>query len=180
MSLIGKVPVTVPEKVQVKVEGRMVTVTGPKGTLVRALPRGVTISLKDNEVVVTRDTEGRMSRDAHGTARTLIANIITGVTEGFQRELDIRGVGYRAAVKGKGLEMSLGFSHPVFFPLPEGISAKVDQNTRLVLSGPDKDLLGSTAAKIRSIRPHEPYKGKGIRYIDEHVRQKVGKKSAGT
>lgn len=179
MSRIGKQPVALPDKVEVKVSKTSVDVKGPKGTLQFVLPKHVSVVLDGKSVVVSRDGEDRIARSMHGLCRNQIANMVKGVSEGFTKELDINGVGYRAAVKGKELHMALGFSHPVIYPLPAGINAEVDaKGTKMVLSGIDKQLLGNTAAKVRSFRPPEPYRGKGIKYSNETIRRKEGK-SAG-
>lgn len=179
MSRIGKLPVSLPEKVEVKVSKTTVDVKGPKGTLHFNLPKLVAVAVDGSSVVVTREGDDRVARSLHGLCRNQIANMVIGVSKGFVRELDINGVGYRAEVKGKELHMALGYSHPVIYPLPNGISAEVDaKKTKLTLSGIDKQLLGNTAAKIRSFRPPEPYKGKGIKYTEETIRRKEGK-SAG-
>lgn len=179
MSRIGKQPVSIPEKVEVKVANNRVDVKGPKGSLNFNFPSQVSVEVADQAVNVSRKGEDRISRSMHGLSRNLIANMVKGVSIGFVKELDINGVGYRAEVKGKELHMALGYSHPVIYPLPEGISAEVDaKRTKITLSGIDKQLLGNTAAKVRSFRPPEPYRGKGIKYATETIRRKEGK-SAG-
>jgi large subunit ribosomal protein L6 len=179
MSRVGKKPVAVPDKVKVTVSGQDVNVEGPKGKLSVTAHPMMKVELKDNQVIVSRPNESREARSLHGLTRALINNMVVGVSEGFKRELDVQGVGYRAEVKGKSLNMSLGFSHPVEFALPEGIKATVDdRRTHITLEGVDKQLLGATAAKIRSFRPPEPYGGKGVRYSDEVVRRKEGKSGA--
>ena len=176
MSRIGKAPITVPSGVDVAISGRTITVKGPKGELSRELPEEISVSLDDGVLNVTRANEERRSRALHGLVRSLVANMVTGVSEGFRKELDIVGVGYRAAAKGSTeLELSLGFSHPVLVTAPEGIEFSVPQPTRIEVLGIDKQLVGQVAADIRAWRKPEPYKGKGIRYSDEHVRRKAGK-----
>lgn len=175
MSRIGKRPVQIPKDVTVTVEGTKVTVKGPKGTLSREFPDRVHIELKDGAVIVTPKDQSRHARAYHGLVRTLINNMVTGVHQGFTKELHIFGTGYRADTKGNALVLSLGYSHPVEFPLPDGVKATVDKQVVIKLECADKELLGHTAAKIKALRPVEPYKGKGIRYGDEEVRRKAGK-----
>jgi large subunit ribosomal protein L6 len=176
MSRIGKLPVAVPDGVEVSLDGRTVTVKGPKGELVREMPEGVSLALDDDgAVVVTRNGESRDERSRHGLVRTLIANMVTGVTDGYSKALTLVGVGYRAAPKGSDVELQVGYSHPVTIEAPEGIAFNVPQPTRIEVSGIDKVLVGQVAADIRKVRPPEPYKGKGIRYEDEVVRRKAGK-----
>jgi large subunit ribosomal protein L6 len=177
MSRIGKKPVAVPKDVQFNLKDGKVTIKGPKGTLERVLPNGVIVVLKDGNVNVSRQGNDGPSRAKHGLTRALINNMVTGVTKGFERKLEINGVGFRAEVKGPTLTMALGFSHPVNFALPKGIAAAVDKNT-IVLSGVDRELLGATAAKVRELRPPEPYKGKGVKYVEEVIKRKVGKTGA--
>jgi large subunit ribosomal protein L6 len=176
MSRIGKLPVPVPDGVEVTLDGLSVTVKGPKGELTRVMPEGVTLSRDDDgAVVVTRDGETRDQRSRHGLVRTLIANMVIGVTEGYTKALELVGVGYRAAAKGSDIELQVGFSHPVGIAAPEGIVLEVPQPTRVVVSGIDKVLVGQVAANIRKVRPPEPYKGKGIKYEGELIRRKAGK-----
>jgi large subunit ribosomal protein L6 len=175
MSRIGKRPIPVPAKVTVTIEGQTVTVKGPKGNLSRTLPPEVEILLEGETVVVNRRNESRAARQRHGLCRTLIANMVEGVSTGFSRKLEIQGVGYRAAVQGKILNLAMGFSHPVNIDPPEGITFLVEGTTNVTVSGIDKEIVGNTAARIRAVRPPEPYKGKGIRYAGEIVRRKVGK-----
>lgn len=177
MSRIGKNPVVVPEKVQVKVDGITVNVKGPKGELTYTFNNLVTIALEGSEVKVNPVDQSKKARSMWGTARTIINNMVVGVTEGFVKSLEFNGVGYKAAVKGKILNLNLGYSHPIDYALPEGVEAKVTKNV-IDLSGCNKELVGFAAAKIRSFRPPEPYKGKGIKYTDEHIIRKAGK-SAG-
>ena len=175
MSRIGKSPITLPEKVAVSLQGLSVTVKGPKGELSRTLPQGVSISQVDNTIVVTPDNEKRKSRERHGLCRSLVANMVEGVSKGFSRRLEIVGVGSRAQVKGNTLVVNAGFSHPVEVVPPAGITFAVENNTNVIVSGADKELVGNEAAKIRSIRPPEPYKGKGIKYQGERIMRKAGK-----
>ena len=174
MSRIGKNPIQIPKGVSVNVGSDVVTVKGPKGQLQMDLHPAVTVVAEGSEVVCTRHDETRQSRAAHGLIRAQTANMVRGVSEGFTRRLEINGVGYRAEVSGKKLTLQLGYSHPIEFPLPEGITAAVDKN-QVVLSGIDKQKLGATAATIRAFRPPEPYKGKGIKYAEETILRKVGK-----
>lgn len=175
MSRIGKLPVTIPAGVKVAVDAGAVRFEGPKGKLQAAVPAGVQITVEGNIVHVGRDNEQRKSRALHGLTRKLVANMAQGVSVGFNRILDINGVGYRAEVKGQEIHMTLGYSHPVVFPLPKGIAAAVERQIIITLSGADRQLLGEVAAKIRSLRPPEPYKGKGIKYREEHIKRKAGK-----
>ncbi len=175
MSRIGKRPIPITAKVTVTISGQTVTVKGPKGELTRVLPIGVTVVQEGDTIVVNRDNESRMARERHGLCRTLVANMVEGVSTGFTRKLEIQGVGYRAAVQGRNLNLSMGYSHPVNIEPPEGISFAVEGTTNVTVSGIDKELVGNTAAKVRAVRPPEPYKGKGIRYQGEFVRRKVGK-----
>lgn len=175
MSRIGKMPVPVPDTVSVTVEGPLVTVTGPRGTLVRRFPDAVAIDVADGAATVSRSGDGREARALHGLSRALLNNMVVGVSDGFSRQLEIVGVGYRVALKGSDLEMQLGFSHPVAFPAPAGITFEVPDPTRIVISGIDKEAVGQVAADIRKIRPPEPYKGKGIKYAGERIRRKAGK-----
>ena len=175
MSRIGKQPVTIPAGVDVTIDGQIVTVKGPKGTLTYEVPAPLTVAQEDGFVVVSRPDEERESRSLHGLARTLIFNNVTGVTEGFSKKLEIVGTGYRVAAKGTGLELSLGYSHSINVDAPEGISFQLDGNTKITVSGIDKQQVGEVAAKIRKLRKPEPYKGKGVRYAGEHVRRKAGK-----
>jgi large subunit ribosomal protein L6 len=174
MSRIGKNPVPIPKGVTVSVGNDAVTVKGPKGQLQMDLHPAVKVSAEGSEVVCTRSDDTRHSRAAHGLVRAQAANMVKGVSEGFQRRLEINGVGYRAEVSGKKLTLQLGYSHPIVFALPEGITAAVDKN-QLILSGIDKQQLGATAATIRAFRPPEPYKGKGVKYVEETILRKVGK-----
>jgi large subunit ribosomal protein L6 len=179
MSRVGKLPVKIPDKVKVSVVDETVKVEGPKGKMSFPYNPIVKIEVAGNEVRVTRPDESRQAKGLHGLTRTLVRNAIEGVTKGYERALEISGVGYKAELKGKDLNFTLGFSHPVVFKLPEGVTAEVDpKQTRLVLRGVDKHLLGLTAAKVRALRPPEPYKGKGIKYAEETIRRKEGKTGA--
>jgi large subunit ribosomal protein L6 len=175
MSRIGKAPVPIPEKVSVSLDGLAVTVKGPKGELHRLLPDGVAISQEGNTLVVSPTSENRRSRERHGLSRTLVSNMVVGVSEGFTRRLEIVGVGYRAQVQGRKLVVNAGYSHPVEMVPPEGVSFSVENNTTVLVSGADKELVGNEAAKVRAIRPPEPYKGKGIKYEGERILRKAGK-----
>ena len=177
MSRIGKRPVSIPDGVSVAQSGAVVEVKGPKGQLSERLPVTIAVAVEDGEVRFTRADERQPTRAAHGLARALVANMVTGVTQGFLRELEIHGVGYRAEASGKTLKVALGFSHPIEVPVPPGLEVSVQDN-RIRVQGSDKQLVGQFAADIRKLRPPEPYKGKGIRYSDEHVRRKVGKAGA--
>jgi len=175
MSRIGKTPITLPDKVKVAVAGNQVTVEGPKGKLNWELPKGISISVEGNILSVGRDGDNREVRALHGLSRALVNNMVTGVSNGFRRDLEIQGVGFRAAVKGDKLDLSIGYSHPVLFPIPKEIKVAVTDNTKISIEGIDKHLVGQVAADIRAYYPPEPYKGKGIRYSDEVVRRKEGK-----
>jgi large subunit ribosomal protein L6 len=176
MSRIGKQPIKIPAGVEVTIEGNLVQIKGPKGSLSRELAEQVKAVYRDGELIVERNDDSRLSRAMHGLSRTLLANMVTGVTEGYSKTLEIVGVGYRAQAKsGSELELALGFSHPVSVLAPEGISFVTPSPTRVVVSGIDKELVGQVAANIRSIRKPEPYKGKGVRYEGEKVLRKVGK-----
>jgi large subunit ribosomal protein L6 len=177
MSRVGKKPIPLPGGVNVTLKEGTVAVKGPKGELKRLMPEGLKIQIEKTQILVVRDSEEATIRARHGLVRALINNMVEGVTKGFERKLEINGVGYKAEVAGDKLNMALGFSHPVVYPLPKGINAKVEKNL-LTLSGSDRDLLGQTAAKVRSFRPPEPYKGKGIKYIEETIKRKVGKTGA--
>lgn len=174
MSRIGRMPVEIPAGVEVNVNGQEVSVKGPKGTLTRTLAKPISAKVEGNEVVVSRADEERESRSLHGLTRTLIANMVEGVTNGYSKVLEIQGTGYRVTQKGAGLEFALGFSHPVNVEPPEGITFKVEGN-RVTVEGISKQQVGEVAANIRKIRPPEPYKGKGVHYLGESIRRKVGK-----
>jgi len=176
MSRIGRSPIPVPSSVTVTLSGDMVNVKGPQGTLSRQLPTGISITQEGDELVVTRPDDERHHRALHGLSRSLVANMVSGVTEGYTKELEIVGVGYRANAKGPGaLELALGFSHPVFVDAPEGITFEVPIPTRIIVKGIDKEMVGQVAANIRKLRKPEPYKGKGVRYAGERVLRKAGK-----
>ena len=178
MSRVGKAPIKLATGVKVDLKGQLLKVEGPKGKLSFKIPEGVVIQIDAQEVKVLKD-EAAENAALQGVIRTQVQNMVTGVSQGFTKELDIVGVGYRAAVKGNVLNLTIGFSHAVDFKLPEGIQAKVDANTHIVLTGSDKMLIGLTADKIRGIKPPEPYQGKGIRYTNEHIIRKAGKAAAG-
>ena len=175
MSRVGKVPVPVPDSVEFKLDGNTVSVKGPKGELSREFHERVSITFDDGTATVAREDDERESRALHGLSRALLANMVTGVADGFRRELEIVGVGYRAALRGNDIELQLGFSHPVTVTAPEGITFEVPEPTKVAVIGIDKELVGQVAANIRKLRPPEPYKGKGVRYVGEHVRRKAGK-----
>ena len=175
MSRIGKLPITIPSGVKVAVEPKEVSLEGPKGKLKTAIPMGVKVSVQGDVVRVEREGEERRVRALHGLTRKLIANMAQGVSHGFNRVLEINGVGYRAEVKGQELHITLGFSHPVVFSLPAGVTATVERQVIVTLSSADRQLLGETAAKLRGLRPPEPYKGKGVKYREEVIRRKAGK-----
>jgi large subunit ribosomal protein L6 len=175
MSRIGKRPISIPLKVSVEIKGQQVSVQGPKGDLSRKLPSLIAVSQEGDNVQILRQNDSRTARERHGLCRTLIANMIEGVSKGFEKKLEIQGVGYRAQAQGRQLTLNVGYSKPVEMKMPEGISVAVNNNTEVVVSGIDKELVGNTAAKIRAVRPPEVYKGKGIRYAGEYVRRKAGK-----
>jgi large subunit ribosomal protein L6 len=175
MSRVGKKPIAIPEKTNVSLKADILTVKGPKGTLSRQIHPSVKLDISDAQVSAVVDSQDRQTRALQGLVRSLVANMITGVSAGFERVLMINGIGYRAEAKGKSVLFNLGYSHPIDFPLPEGITAEVDKNNTVKLMGIDKELLGQTAASIRQLRPPEPYKGKGIKYADEYIQRKAGK-----
>jgi large subunit ribosomal protein L6 len=175
MSRIGKAPIPIPDKVSVGIDGLAVTVKGPKGELRRTLPDGVIVVQEGSTVQVNPVNASRRSRERHGLSRTLVANMVEGVSQGYIRKLEIIGVGYRAQVQGRKLVVSAGYSHPVEMVPPEGITFAVENNTTVLVSGADKELVGNEAAKVRAIRPPEPYKGKGIKYEGERILRKAGK-----
>lgn len=178
MSRIGKVPVDVPKGVDVKLDKNEIVVKGPKGTMNLIIPTRVSVSREDGTIVVKRHGEDKQAKAYHGLIQRLIRNMVIGVTDGFSKELEIQGVGYRAALEGTKLNLQLGYSHPISFEPPPGIKIDVPKPTSVIVSGYDKQQVGEAAAKIRSFRPPEPYKGKGVRYAGEHVRRKVGKTGA--
>jgi len=175
MSRIGNLPVAIPHGVKIAFEGNKMTVDGPKGSLAQELHERMRIIVEDERVVVNRPSEAKKDVALHGLTRALINNMVVGVAHGFQKQLEISGVGYRAEVSGQVLTLSLGYSHPVVYEVPEGVSVEVEKQTKLTIKGIDKQLVGSTAAKIRSFREPEPYKGKGIKYADEKIVRKAGK-----
>ncbi|HET7876886.1 MAG TPA: 50S ribosomal protein L6 [Methylomirabilota bacterium] len=177
MSRIGKKPIPVPQGVKVAVEGHTVRVEGPKGKLAHPVPESLFVKMDGGTLTVERSSDERNARALHGLTRALLANMVQGVKDGFEKKLEILGIGYRAQLQGRALQIALGYSHPVVFPLPEGITAEVEKQVSITLRGADKALLGQTAAKLRGLRKPDPYKGKGIRYAGEYVRRKVGKKA---
>jgi large subunit ribosomal protein L6 len=177
MSRIGRKPIPVPTGVSVSISPQEVRVNGPRGELSERIPRDITVAQEGEELVVTRPTDRGEHRALHGLTRSLVANMVEGVTDGYQKTLEIQGVGYRAQLRGRDLELALGFSHPVSVKAPDGIEFEVPQPTRIVVKGISKQLVGETAANIRKRRPPEPYKGKGIRYEGEYVARKVGKRA---
>ncbi|AMA74412.1 MULTISPECIES: 50S ribosomal protein L6 [Aneurinibacillus] len=175
MSRIGKKPVAIPAGVDVKLDGTTLTVKGPKGTLTRTLHDDITVKVEGNEIIVERPSDNKMHRALHGTTRSVIANMVEGVTNGFSKTLELVGVGYRASKSGKNLTLNVGYSHPVEITPEEGIEFEVPAQTQIIVKGIDKERVGQVAAEIRAVRKPEPYKGKGIRYQGEHVRRKEGK-----
>jgi len=175
MSRIGKQPIAIPAKVKVEVKGQNVLVEGPKGKLSLELPRRTSLKVEDGKVVVSRAGEDSEAKALHGLSRALVNNMVKGVSEGYSKKLEIQGVGFKAAVQGKTVNLSLGFSHPINYTIPDQIKVTVEENTKLTIEGPDKQVVGRVAAEIRSFYPPEPYKGKGVRYSDERVVRKEGK-----
>ncbi len=175
MSRIGRLPITVPSGVDVTIDGRMLTVKGPRGTLSRELHPDISVNREDDKLVVTRPTEQKTHKQLHGLTRTLVNNMVVGVTDGYRKGLEITGVGYRAAKVGEKLQLNLGYSHPIEIVPPSGISFEVENPTRLAIVGIDKELVGQVAAQVRSTRKPEPYKGKGVKYAGEYIRRKAGK-----
>ena len=175
MSRVGNAPIAVPNNVEVKIDGQHVEVKGPKGTMDLDMPEPISASVEDNQIVVARPNDHRNNRALHGLTRSLINNLIVGVTEGYKINMEIFGVGYRVQQKGKDLEFSLGYSHPILIEAPEGVTFSVDGNTKFAIEGSDKQQVGQIAANIRRLRKDDPYKGKGIRYAGEQIRRKVGK-----
>jgi len=175
MSRIGKQPIAIPPKVKVEVKGQQVHVEGPKGKLTWELPARTSLTVQDGKVVVSRAGEDAKARALHGLSRALVNNMVRGVAEGFVKKLEIQGVGFKAAVQGKTVNMTLGFSHPILYPIPDQIKVTVDENTKITIEGPDRQVVGQVAAELRSFYPPEPYKGKGVRYAGEHVVRKEGK-----
>ena len=179
MSRIGRNPIAVPAGVEVKVDGSTVTVKGPKGTLTKTVHSNMKVELDGAVVTVTRPDDSNLNKSLHGLTRTLIANMVEGVEKGYSKELEVNGVGYRVSVQGKDLVLNIGFSHQVIMPAPEGITVEAPSPNKIVISGPDKQMVGQFAAEVREKRPPEPYKGKGIKYADEHIRRKEGKAGKG-
>jgi large subunit ribosomal protein L6 len=177
MSRIGRKPITIPDGVKVQLDDGLVRAEGPKGKLAQPVPAGMTAALEGRQLVIKRSDDSRTARAIHGLTRALVANMVAGVKDGFEKKLEIVGIGYRAQLQGKGIQLALGYSHPVIFPLPEGITAEIDKQVSVTLRGADKALLGETAAKLRALRKPDPYKGKGIKYAGEVIRRKVGKKA---
>jgi len=175
MSRIGKQPISIPAKVKVEVKGQQVFVEGPKGKLNWELPQRTSLKVEKDKVVVSREGEDARVRALHGLSRALVNNMVRGVSEGFVKKLEIQGVGFKAAVQGKTVNLSLGYSHPVVYTIPDQIKVTVEENTKLTIEGPDRQVVGQVAAEIRSFYPPEPYKGKGVRYSDERVIRKEGK-----
>ena len=179
MSRIGRNPIAIPAGVEVKVDGSTVTVKGPKGTLTKTVHSNMKVELDGAVVTVTRPDDSNLNKSLHGLTRTLIANMVEGVEKGYTKELEVNGVGYRVSVQGKDLVLNIGFSHQVIMPAPEGITVEAPSPNKIVISGPDKQAVGQFAAEVREKRPPEPYKGKGIKYADEHIRRKEGKAGKG-
>jgi large subunit ribosomal protein L6 len=177
MSRIGKKPINIPQGVKVQVAEGRVSAEGPKGKLSQPVPQGLDAKIEGNQILISRAGDDRKVRALHGLARALVANMVSGVKDGFEKKLEIVGIGYRAQLQGRVIQLALGYSHPVIFPLPEGITAEIDKQTAITLRGADKAVLGETAARLRMLRKPDPYKGKGIKYADEHIRRKVGKKA---
>lgn len=175
MSRIGKMPVQVPPKVKVEVKNRNVSVEGPKGKLSFEVPKRTVVAVNGDQIVVTRQGEDPEAKSLHGLTRAIVSNLVKGVSEGFVKKLEIQGVGFKAAVQGKSVNLSLGYSHPILYPIPDQIKVTVEENTKLTIEGPSKEIVGRVAAEIRSFYPPEPYKGKGVRYQGEKVLRKEGK-----
>ena len=175
MSRVGKKPIPVPDKTKITYKDRVITVQGEKGSLQRTIHPAIDLAIDNNIITVTMAEEDRKTRALQGLTRSLVANMLTGVSKGFDRALEINGIGYRAELKGKSILFNLGYSHPINFELPEGVSASIEKNNVVKLSGIDKELIGRTAASIRQLRPPEPYKGKGIKYAEEYIQRKAGK-----
>jgi large subunit ribosomal protein L6 len=175
MSRIGKQPIVIPPKVKVEVKGRKVLVEGPKGKLDWELPRRTSLKVEDGKIVVSRESDESQVKALHGLSRALVNNMVKGVAEGFVKKLEIQGVGFKAAVQGKNVNMTLGYSHPINYTIPDQVKVTVEENTKLTIEGPDKRLVGQVASELRAFYPPEPYKGKGVRYVGEHVQRKEGK-----
>jgi large subunit ribosomal protein L6 len=178
MSRIGKKPIPIPDRVKVELAGGCISVEGPKGKLSLRLHHSMMVKAEDKFLQCLRPSDSKLHRSLHGLTRTLVSNMLEGVTKGFEKKLEMIGVGYRASVQGKNLTLNLGYSHPIVFPIPEGIKIGVESQNLLTVSGPDKQQVGEVSAKIRSLRPPEPYKGKGVKYADERIRRKAGKAGA--
>ncbi len=179
MSRIGKQPIDIPSNVKVAMEGATIKVTGPEGSLDLSVRDEVDVTINGSVITVNRKNDSKTARELHGLTRTLIANMVHGVSKGFEKRLEIVGVGYRADVSGDVINLSLGYSHPISYTLPKGVKASVERQTSITLKGADKQLVGQVAADIRAMRPPEPYKGKGVKYADEHIRRKAGKAGKG-
>jgi len=175
MSRIGKQPIAIPPKVKVEVKGQKILVEGPKGKLGWELPQRTSLKVEDGKIVVSRNGDDAQAKSLHGTSRALVNNMVKGVSEGFVRKLEIQGVGFKAAVQGKVVNLALGFSHPINYDIPEQVKVTVEENTKITIEGPDKKVVGQVASEIRRFYPPEPYKGKGVRYAGEHVQRKEGK-----
>ena len=175
MSRIGKLPIPIPQGVKIQVDGATVRAEGPKGKLAQLVPTGLTTRVADSTIFIERAGDDRRVRALHGLARALVANMVTGVKDGFERKLDIVGIGYRAQMQGRNIQLALGYSHPIIFPLPDGVTAEIDKQIAITLRGADKAVLGQTAAKLRALRKPDPYKGKGVRYQGEVIKRKAGK-----
>ncbi|HEY2082541.1 MAG TPA: 50S ribosomal protein L6 [Verrucomicrobiae bacterium] len=175
MSRIGKQPIVIPPKVKVEVKGQKVSVEGPKGKLNFDLPRHTSLKVEGGNVLVSRQGDDAQAKALHGLSRALVNNMVKGVSEGFVKKLEIQGVGFKAAVQGKTVNMTLGYSHPINYPIPDQIKVVVEENTKITIEGPDKQVVGQVASELRSFYPPEPYKGKGVRYVGEHVQRKEGK-----
>jgi large subunit ribosomal protein L6 len=178
VSRIGRKPIPVPKGLKVAVEGNVVSVTGPKGTLNAEVEKSISVAIENNEIVFKRNSDEKKFKALHGLWRALVANMVNGVMEGYQKKLEIVGVGYKAEAKGKNIQLALGYSHPILFVPPTGVKLEVPIPTNIIISGIDKQLIGQVAAKIRSFRPPEPYKGKGVKYEGEYIRRKAGKAAA--
>jgi large subunit ribosomal protein L6 len=178
MSRIGKMPIVLPKEVKVSCDLSKVEVTGPKGQLIHHLPQGISVSVDGGKMFIHRPNDKRTSKALQGLTRSLIANMVNGVTQGFEKRLEIIGIGFRADPQGEVLKLTLGFSHPILYPIPKGIKVEVEKQTQITVKGIDRQKVGIVAAKLRSIKPPEPYKGKGIRYLGERIRKKVGKTKA--
>jgi large subunit ribosomal protein L6 len=175
MSRVGRKPIDIPQNTKVEIKDSTITVEGAKGRLQKLIPPRIKVEVKNNQIIVKRSSDSNRDKSLHGLTRNIIANLVQGVTKGFSKELEIRGMGFRAQINDKVLNLQLGFSHPINFPIPEGISLEIPKPTQIIVKGIDKEQVGSVAAKIRSFYKPEPYKGKGIRYVGEYVRHKVGK-----